>query len=63
MKFLILLFFIFISSCGYPDIDSVPNFKNLTLSKEEVIDLCKLVNTVNEDFTNCIKEINSKEKK
>ena len=48
----LLLFFIFIS-CAYPDIDSVPDFENLVITKEEAIDLCKLTNTVNKSLSNC----------
>ena len=29
-------------SCGYPDIDTVPSFKNLELTNEELFDLCQL---------------------
>ena len=35
---LILLFILF--SCGYPDIESVPDFKNIKLTDEELLDLC-----------------------
>ena len=43
-------------SCGYPDIDSVPNFKVLKLSEEELIDLCQLNSADKSEFDNCIKE-------
>ena len=56
MKIIIILFF-FVFSCGYPDIDSIPDVKNLALSKQESIDLCKLVNTDNNDILECIKKI------
>jgi len=36
--FLIICFFVF--SCAYPDIDSVPDFNNVNLTEEELIDLC-----------------------
>ena len=52
----LLLFFIFIS-CAYPDIDSVPDFENLVITKEEAIDLCKLTNTVNKRLSNCLDKI------
>ena len=42
MKFLYLIFFLFYFSCAYPDIDSVPDFKNLIISKQEALDLCDL---------------------
>ena len=43
-------------SCGYPDIDSVPSFKNLKLSDEELFDLCQLNSTDKSKSDNCIKE-------
>ena len=29
-------------ACGYPDIDSAPNFKNVKLTNDELFDLCQL---------------------
>jgi len=46
----------FLVSCGYPDIDSVPSFKELKLSEEELFDLCQLNSTYKSEFYNCIKE-------
>ena len=43
-------------SCGYPDIDSVPSFKELKLSEEELFDLCQLSSADKSEFDNCIKE-------
>jgi hypothetical protein len=45
-----------LASCGYPDIDSVPSFKGLKLSDEELFDLCQLNSTDKSEFDNCIKE-------
>jgi len=59
----IILFFIlfFLSSCGYPDIDSVPSFKQVDLSEEELFDLCQLSSTDKSETDSCIKEkINNK---
>ena len=53
MKNLYLLFFFIFISCAYPDIDSVPDFENLVITKEEAIDLCKLTNTVNKSLSHC----------
>lgn len=58
MKYLYLLFLLIIISCGYPDIDSVPDFKDLVITKEESIDLCKLTNTDKIKLQKCIKKIN-----
>ena len=43
-------------SCGYPDIDSVPSFKVLELSNEELFDLCQLNSADKSEIENCIKE-------
>ena len=40
MKNLYLLIILLLFSCGYPDIDSVPDFKNIKLTDEELLDLC-----------------------
>ena len=54
---IILYFALFILvSCGYPDIDSVPSFKELKLSDEELFDLCQLSSTDKSKTINCIKE-------
>ena len=42
MKSLYLFFTLFLLSCGYPDIDSVPDFKNIKLTDEELLDLCNI---------------------
>ena len=43
-------------SCSYPDIDSVPSFKELKLSEEELFDLCQLNSADKSEFDKCIKE-------
>ena len=43
-------------SCGYPDIDSVPSFKDLKLSDEELFDLCQLNSNDKSEIDICIKE-------
>ena len=45
-----------LASCGYPDIDSVPSFKDLKLSDEELFDLCQLNSTDKSEINNCIIE-------
>ena len=52
---LYLVFLFLLLSCGYPDIDTVPDFKDLSISEKEAIDLCKLNNSDNEKIANCIK--------
>ena len=56
MKLLIILIFVTLLSCSYPDIESVPNFKDLKLSKEEIYDLCQLSSNDKSEIDNCIKE-------
>ena len=58
----IILFFIlfFLSSCGYPDIDSVPSFKQVYLSEEELFDLCQLSSTDRSEIDTCINEKQNK---
>tara|TARA_B110000014_G_C19590981_1_gene313748 strand:- start:108 stop:290 length:183 start_codon:yes stop_codon:yes gene_type:complete len=56
MKLFIILIFITLFSCSYPDIDSVPDFKDLNLSKEELFDLCQLLSNDKKEIDACIKE-------
>ena len=58
----IILFFILfsLSSCGYPDIDSVPSFKQVDLSEEELFDLCQLSSTDRSEIDTCINEKQNK---
>ena len=42
MRIIIFFILLLLISCGYPDIDSVPSFKELKLSDEELFDLCQL---------------------
>ena len=59
MKNIYIILFFFLISCGYPDIDSVPDFKNLEITKEESIDLCELTYTDIKKLSNCIDKIES----
>ena len=56
MKLFIILILITLFSCSYPDIDSVPDFKDLNLSKEELFDLCQLSSNDKKEIDACIKE-------
>ena len=54
-----IIFFFILSllvSCGYPDIDSVPSFRELKLTDEELFDLCQLSSSDKSEIDNCIKE-------
>ena len=55
-KFIIIIF-LFIISCNYPDIDSVPDFGLQTISMQESIDLCKISNSDKENTEDCYKDL------
>ncbi len=59
---LFVIFLFFLLSCGYPDIDTVPDFKDVNIAEKEAIDLCKINNSDNEQITECLKNINTKNK-
>ena len=52
---LFLIFLFLLLSCGYPDIDTVPDFKNVNITEKETIDLCEINNSDNEQIANCLK--------
>ncbi len=56
MKIIVLFIVVSLSSCGYPDIDSVPNFNDLKLTEQELFDLCQLSSADKSDIDSCIKE-------
>ena len=61
MKNLIILVILSaISSCSYPDIDSVPDFKDVKLTEEELFDLCQLSSDVRSEIYKCITKIDEK---
>ena len=56
MRIIIFFILLLLISCGYPDIDSVPSFKELKLTDEELFDLCQLSSSDKSQIDNCIKE-------
>ena len=54
MKLLISFIFLILVSCSYPDIDSVPSFKDLKLTDEELFDLCELSSNDKNEIDTCI---------
>jgi len=56
IKFNIIIFFL-VTSCNYPDIDSVPDFESLNISMHESIDLCKISNSDKENKEDCYKDL------
>tara|TARA_Y100000591_G_scaffold278390_1_gene256445 strand:- start:373 stop:561 length:189 start_codon:yes stop_codon:yes gene_type:complete len=55
-KNLLLLCIFILSSCGYPDIDNVPDFKNDLLTDEEIIDYCKNLDSQKKNLEKCIND-------
>tara|TARA_B100001758_G_C18306756_1_gene555478 strand:+ start:158 stop:340 length:183 start_codon:yes stop_codon:yes gene_type:complete len=60
MRYFFLLLVLFFVSCGYPDIDTVPSFEKLKLTKQESIDLCNLSSNDKKEVEKCIESIDSK---
>ena len=56
MRNIIFCILLLLVSCGYPDIDSVPSFKELQLTDEELFDLCELSTSDKSKIENCIRE-------
>ena len=63
MKNPYIIFFFILLSCAYRDIDSVPDFEDLVITKEESIDLCKLTNTDNKSLSTCLDKIENNQNK
>ena len=59
---LFLVFLLLLLSCGYPDIDTVPDFKDVKITEEELMDLCKLKNPYNRYIKNNYKRLQCFEK-
>ena len=57
--FNIFLLFFSIVSCGYPDIDTVPDFKDAKLTDEELLEYCSISNTDKKDIDKCINDYKS----
>jgi len=55
MKLLISFILVTLLSCSYPDIDSVPSFKDLKLTDEELFDLCELSSNDKNEIDTCVK--------
>ena len=55
-SFIIISFLLI--SCGYPDIDNVPDFNNVNLSDEEISDYCSNTNSDKKNIDKCINDYN-----
>ena len=62
MKYLCLILFFFTVSCGYPDIDNVPDFKDINISDDEISDYCSSINNDKKNIDKCISDYRSKSK-
>tara|TARA_B100000963_G_scaffold223988_1_gene195296 strand:+ start:252 stop:434 length:183 start_codon:yes stop_codon:yes gene_type:complete len=60
MKYIFVLFLFVLVSCGYPDIDSIPNFDDINLSDEEIADYCSNINTNKKNIDKCINNYTTK---
>ena len=57
--FTIIFLFVPFISCGYPDIDDVPDFKDTKLTDEELLEYCSISNTDKKDIDKCINDYKS----
>ena len=60
MKYIITVITLLLISCGYPDIDSVPDFKDVFLSDQEIKDYCTNNNIDMKNIDKCINDYRSK---
>ena len=58
--FHIMFFLLLLNSCGYPDIDTVPDFKNAVLTEEEINDFCSNISDNIKDIDKCVNDYKSK---
>ena len=57
----LILILLILTSCGYPDIDDVPNFNDVNLTQQEIRDYCKNTNSIKKNIDKCINDyINKK---
>tara|TARA_B100000427_G_C15140943_1_gene434373 strand:+ start:231 stop:419 length:189 start_codon:yes stop_codon:yes gene_type:complete len=57
--FILIIVSFFLSCCGYPDIDNVPDFKDVKLTNDEIIDYCSSNYSTKKNIENCIKDYKS----
>ena len=56
MKIIIFFILFFLTSCSYPDIDSVPEFNDVKLTVDELYDLCELSAADKSEIDTCLNE-------
>ena len=60
MKNIYILIYLFtLTSCGYPDIDSVPDFQDINLTDQEINDYCSNINSDKKNIDKCINDYKS----
>ncbi len=57
--FILIILSLFLICCGYPDIDNVPDFKNIKLTSDEINDYCSRKFSIKINIENCIKNYTS----
>ena len=57
--FTVFSLFLFIVSCGYPDIDNVPDFNDTKLNDEELLEYCSISKNDKIDIDKCINDYKS----
>ena len=60
MQYLYLLILLYLISCGYPDIDKVPDFNDVNMSDKEINDYCSTINSDKNNIDKCINDYKSK---
>ena len=58
--FIVFTLFLFIISCGYPDIDSVPKFNDLLSTDQEILEYCSNINSSKKNIDICVNDYISK---
>ena len=61
MKFFFLIIIPFLlNCCGYPDIDNVPNFDDISLTNNEIKDYCENSNIKQQNIDKCVNDYKRK---
>ncbi len=60
--FFLFILFVSIYSCGYSDIDSVPDFKEIQITEQDAIELCNLSNADRKGLLQCLVNYYEKQK-
>tara|TARA_B100002051_G_C16633395_1_gene584534 strand:- start:269 stop:460 length:192 start_codon:yes stop_codon:yes gene_type:complete len=54
-SYIIIIIFLF-QSCGYPDVDDVPIFNNISFNDEEIVDYCNNIHSLKTNIEKCIND-------